>query len=177
MWNFSLASQEFSKIGFVYKWTNTVNGMMYLGSHNGSDHKYIGSGTLFREAVLEYGIENFYRELLYVGPRFFEVEKEILISIDARQSSNFYNQINTWSQGTLGKSPNLGVPLSEAHRKAISEGTKRLVPTGTSHFNYGLKRSEETKQKLRDTHTKPRKGNHIRWHQNRNIIQEGCEFC
>lgn len=37
--------------GFVYQWTNKVNGKIYLGSHHGSIHdRYIGSGVYFKRA-------------------------------------------------------------------------------------------------------------------------------
>jgi hypothetical protein len=81
-------------VGYVYKWTNLVNGMMYIGSHNGSDPYYVGSGTYFLRAYKKYGKENFQREFLYVGPDFFKVETEILQSIDASHSSRFYNSTN-----------------------------------------------------------------------------------
>jgi hypothetical protein len=38
-------------IGFVYLWTNTENGMKYIGSHKGDvNDSYIGSGVYFRRA-------------------------------------------------------------------------------------------------------------------------------
>jgi len=52
-------------IGFIYKWTNLINGKMYIGSHKGTiDDGYIGSGKYFNHALNKYGIENFTREIL-----------------------------------------------------------------------------------------------------------------
>lgn len=37
--------------GYVYEWTNIVNGKKYIGSHHGAiDDDYKGSGTLFKKA-------------------------------------------------------------------------------------------------------------------------------
>lgn len=38
--------------GFVYKWTNRINGKMYIGSHAGTiDDGYVGSGRAFAAAI------------------------------------------------------------------------------------------------------------------------------
>lgn len=54
-------------ISFVYMWTNKVTGKKYIGSHIGRlDDGYIGSGKYFNNAVKSYGIENFFRTILFV---------------------------------------------------------------------------------------------------------------
>jgi len=145
--SYALQSPELGT-GYVYKWTNLVNGMMYIGKHNGSDPDYIGSGVDFLLAVKEFGIENFFREILYCGANFSSVEEQILTTVGTRQSPNFYNRINTWSEGTLGKtwSPEVrakqsaaqkGVKKSEAHRESMRKAWEK-----------GRMISDETRQKL-----------------------------
>lgn len=54
-------------IGFVYRWTNTLNGKKYIGAHIGRpDDGYTGSGQAFRRAVRHHGIEAFEREILHL---------------------------------------------------------------------------------------------------------------
>lgn len=49
----------------VYKTTNIINGMIYVGVHSGENSKYLGSGTNIRKAIKQYGSESFIREILY----------------------------------------------------------------------------------------------------------------
>lgn len=82
-------------LGYVYRWTNLINGKQYIGSHNGKNPDYITNGSLILRAMAKYGIENFERDILYVGPRYYEVETEMLVIINAARShNNWYNQIN-----------------------------------------------------------------------------------
>lgn len=53
--------------GYIYKTTNLVNGMIYIGRHMAEAfelEKYIGSGTVLKRAINKYGIENFKCELI-----------------------------------------------------------------------------------------------------------------
>jgi group I intron endonuclease len=56
--------------GFVYKTTNLVNGMIYIGQKKfdcfGRWKTYLGSGTLLKLAFKKYGKHNFKREILDV---------------------------------------------------------------------------------------------------------------
>lgn len=87
-------SYDVDENGFVYCWTNKINGKMYIGSHNGKKKNYIGSGLSFLDAVKKYGIENFERDILYQGPDFRKVEDRILKEVDAARSNEYYNQKN-----------------------------------------------------------------------------------
>lgn len=52
----------------VYKVTNKINNMIYIGVHVTKNIKdnYIGSGTNIRKAIKEFGRHNFMKEILYV---------------------------------------------------------------------------------------------------------------
>jgi len=51
---------------FIYKTTNTLNGMFYIGRHSTKDLNdgYLGSGKYLKNAIKKYGRENFLREIL-----------------------------------------------------------------------------------------------------------------
>ena len=58
--------------GYVYKTTNTVNGLVYIGKHSTEkvretqslDESYYGSGIKLRKAISKYGIDSFVVEIL-----------------------------------------------------------------------------------------------------------------
>lgn len=218
MWNFSLASQDFSTIGFVYQWTNNITSKKYIGSHNGSNKTYLSSGIAINYAFKKYGLKNFSRTILYVGSYYREVEQEILQSLDVMHSPNFYNMTNYALGGSLpgSDSPMFGKTHSlETREKMRLAALGRSRPMsdiakcrlgnsirGTNHYLYGKTIPETTKEALRKAnkgkvpankgipHSEETKqlsaiagkkgsgiGNHNRWHRNRNIKKEGCEFC
>jgi group I intron endonuclease len=83
--------------GFIYEWTNILNGKKYIGSHAGTtDDGYIGSGKIFQRAVKKHGIENFTRtilEYIVVSDRLYllEREKHYLDNANAYYSDDYYN--------------------------------------------------------------------------------------
>ena len=80
-------------IGYIYKSTNKVNGMVYIGQHACSyfDNKYRGSGTLFRLALEEYGWDNFVTELLCWAETKEQLSKLERTYISAHRGQPCYN--------------------------------------------------------------------------------------
>jgi hypothetical protein len=138
-----------TKLGFVYRWTDSSNGMYYVGSHCGSvDDGYIGSGKHFKYAYKKRP-ESFDREILYVGEDFLELEDLILKTLDSSNDEKSYNMINCAvishkdkkrSEDTRKKQSEvrIGMKFSDQHRANIS---KALIG--------GCRR----KQAIRDTQT------------------------
>lgn len=143
-------------VGFVYRWTNNVNGMMYIGSHNGSNPRYTGSGLVFRRAVARHGLDNFTREILYVGSEFREREEQLLIEVDAASDPMYYNLKNqagglisigpanpmwgrndqsygivAWAKARIGKSHEevLGPEAAERIRQASTLNGRKVART------------------------------------------------
>ena len=81
--------------GFIYIWTNQINGMKYLGKRWGNiNDKYVGSGKYFRNALKKYGQESFVREIIeYVETKEHLKEREQywLDHYNVAQNQMFYN--------------------------------------------------------------------------------------
>jgi len=128
---------------YVYKTTNIVNGKYYIGKHqtNNLNDGYLGSGATFKIALKKYGKENFKKEILFI----FDNEKDIkqkekeLVTEELVFNKNSYN---AGIGGGGGKREWCCKPKTEEHRRSIS---KALI---------GIKRSEETRQKIRKARAK-----------------------
>lgn len=163
--------------GFVYQWTNNVNGMKYIGSHKGNNPNYFASGKLIIRALEKYGRESFTREILYVGPRFREVEDEMLLAIDAKQRDNgYYNLVNfsppSQQPGEIRfageQNPMFGRKHSAETRAKMSKAhAPREYP-----WLIGMPRPLESKKKTSATML-------IRWHDKDKhaMPREGCPKC
>ena len=83
--------------GFIYEWTNMLNGKKYIGSHAGTiDDGYIGSGKVFQRAIKKHGIENFTRaiiEYVEVEDRQYLLHREKfhMDEVNAYYSDDYYN--------------------------------------------------------------------------------------
>lgn len=163
--------------GYVYEWTNTLNGKQYIGSHNGSNPKYHSSGKAINKAFIKYGIENFTRAILYVGPRFREVETEMLKAIRAKQSPRYYNQHNgkyvpSYGYSTAGaKNGMYGKTQSEETRALMSEA--KLGVSRVTDWLVGVPRPETSNVKTGTTMK-------LRWHEkgaHETKPREGCPSC
>ena len=54
--------------GYVYMFTNRINGKKYIGQHKSEeiDQSYFGSGYIFKEAREKYGLDNFKFDILAI---------------------------------------------------------------------------------------------------------------
>lgn len=131
-------------VGYVYRWVNLVNGKMYIGSHCGSRASYTASGVAIRAAFKNYGMENFRRELLYIGPEYKEMEVHFLELVDAMRDRNYYNLKNTSE----------GFPAGPDHPYSgvTGEGHPTYGRGGDLHPMYGKYHTDEAKEKNRQAH-------------------------
>lgn len=129
--------------GFIYEWTNKLDGMKYLGSHKGTiDDGYTGSGRRFENAKNKYGIENFERTIV----EYIEKEEDILVReqyyLDERncaKSPLYYNISPTAGGGDCGNGPK----ISATKKKKFASGD--LVIN-----NKGKAMKDEQKLKIAD---------------------------
>lgn len=131
--------------GFIYEWTNMINGKKYIGSHAGTaDDGYVGSGKVFIRAIKKHGIENFTRtiiEYVEINDRQYLLEREqfYLDKVNAYYSDDYYNV----AKDVIGGDTKAG--WSDERRREFSEQIKQVWAN----------RTEEEKQDiLGRTHSK-----------------------
>lgn len=133
---------------YVYKTTNLINGLIYIGiskKHSINSLGYIGSGKKFQEAVKEFGKSNFSKEILVedINFEYYDLQKLEIFLIDlfdARNPSVGYN-LSHGGDGNCGEVNGMfNKNHTETTRKKISE--TRLVNLKTIP-DYG-KKSEES---------------------------------
>lgn len=148
-------------IGFVYEWTNLVNGKRYIGAHIGQpDDGYIGSGSAFRAAIRKHGLASFQRSILHEEfgseENVWRAEAEIVDARQAVESRDYYNLRGGGLNGRIGaearekmrvaalgriNSPEARAKMSAAHRG------RRLSPEVLAG-RFGRKHSEATKRAI-----------------------------
>lgn len=113
----------------IYKTTNLLNGMFYIGKHQTEDlnDTYLGSGVYLKRAITKYGKCNFKKEVLYVFDSEEEMnakEKEI-INESLLKDPLCYNLMlggeggDTWSR--------FGRKHSDETKKKISEKVQQYL--------------------------------------------------
>lgn len=159
----------------VYKITNTVNNKIYIGTHITSNlnDSYMGSGWVLTKAIKKYGIESFIKEILHIFDNandMFDKEAE-LVNEDFINSKDTYN-IKLGGKGgwdyvnrnKLSGAQNAPYEQKLIWRQKGLEAFKEFwnkvfsgeIPdpiTDRATFK-GRTHSEETKQKMRNSHKK-----------------------
>ena len=129
----------------IYKTTNLVNGRFYWGVHNSVDENdgYLGSGIVLGKAIEKYGEDSFRRKTMVTyesaADAYIWAVKGGWSHLDSQGKNNpMYGRSNPNGVAAM-KAANTGSSPSEKTRIKIRESNK------------GLKRSEEAKQKMRET--------------------------
>lgn len=142
--------------GIIYKFTNNINGKIYIGQTTRPKSRYKEHCTgkedsLLTRAMLKYGIENFKYEVLET------IDKEQLNTRE-KYWINYYNSYKTGYNQTTGGNQNIkfsqearkkmseskkGRQISEETRKKMSEAQK-----GKNTWIKGRHHSEETRKKI-----------------------------
>ena len=157
----------------IYKYTNNVNGKVYIGrthktlkqraGKNGRSYKPC---TYFYNAIQRYGWDNFEGEVLEEGLTSEEAaEREMFYinkfnTLDPKVGYNLKdNDYRTYSKETLENmsKAQLGRVVSEETRRRLSESHKGQKPSQKAHdrrreLYTGVPRSEEVKNKISTTH-------------------------
>ena len=159
----------------VYKTTNTINGMVYIGKHQTADinDDYIGSGHRLMNAISKYGRQNFEKEVLFVYDNESDMdrkERELVTEEFARRPDTYNLRIGGeggWSHVRINEE--LNEKRLRNHRKkleemkndpeyrvvAIQKTKETKLKNGTwgkGHADTGYKHSPETIEKMKQTH-------------------------
>lgn len=136
----------------IYMITNNINNKKYIGiTKKTLQERYIEHISTIRKkkkyalhhALLKYGVENFSIE-------------EIEHTNDVSRETYWINHYNTRTHGynlTAGGDGTSGYKFDETQKKIISERVKELHKSGKIGM-HGKKHSIETRQKIKDAHTK-----------------------
>lgn len=123
------------RVRFIYKTTNMVTGELYIGKFTGSvNRSYFGSGKLIKQALKDYGKENFTREILCFCSSQEEQdrrEREYILKFDCRPPKGYnlhaggsgsFEYIN---QGGLRvNQPALGHRMPQEHKEKLLEANR-----------------------------------------------------
>lgn len=165
----------------VYKITNLLNGLIYIGQEKNYNPNYYGSGILIKEAISEFGIENFKKDIIeyYNGSDYRELNRIEIFWIKELDSRNPKIGYNLSGGGSLFMtSPEIskkisdslkgkyvgeiafrhGIKLTDEHKKRISEANKGKNKNITdetrkkmSESRMGIKFTDETKRKMSES--------------------------
>lgn len=148
---------SFTKVGFIYKTTNLVNGKFYVGKcMNDPRERYLGSGKLLKLAIAKYGEENFRREILQYSAQeeLDDLERIWIERLNARVLGYNLQEGGTggWTHLDVKgeNNPMHGRNHSEESKHKMSETRQRLgINVGVNNSFYGKKHSDETKARLK----------------------------
>ena len=158
-------------MGSIYKITNTVNGKSYIGQCQGNVKKRYnahirGDGNKpLKEAIDEYGIENFTFKILHddISDELLDDCEEAAIA-KYNTFENGYNETPRGSGNLSGENhPLYGKPRSEEEKQKISESAKssplvakaqRMATEAAIEKTRGVKRPAEVCDKISISHRK-----------------------
>lgn len=162
--------------GYIYMTINILNGKRYIGKRQGNfDNWYKGSGTLLKKAINRYGYDNFTVELLDDSPNNKDElnnrEKYWIEHYNAVDDPMFYNIARGGDGGHLiaGYDEETKRLINNKKKVPLCNNIFHKIPRigNLNHFygkrgkdsihygnkyNLGRKASEETKQKMRESH-------------------------
>lgn len=148
-------------MAIVYCTTNKINGKKYIGSHNGKNSNYLGSGKIFLKAVKKYGKKNFIRQTLWEGDKEFryEMEEYWISYFDAVKNQMFYNATEKGVGG--GKGWPKGKKRGPSHFKGKKSQTDWSKVDYSNHTCKQMNTPEAIEKKRKKIKTKEFQQNRI----------------
>ena len=140
--------------GYIYITTNLLNNMKYIGQHSSNvfDKNYFGSGKLIKEALKEYGRENFKCEIIEWCSSYEEINEREIYWINYYQADKNDSFYNIAYGGSNSKYALRGEKHPFYNKKHKRDSLIKMSESKTGDKNpmYGHHQSEETKRKIGD---------------------------
>lgn len=110
----------------IYKITNMVNGMMYIGQHvtDNLDDGYMGSGHYLKRAIKKYGLDNFKKEWMM----FCEDEEEMNYMERVYVDQTWIDRADTYNLVLGGGSVRGWKHTPEARQKMSVKNKGKTIP-------------------------------------------------
>jgi len=130
----------------IYKTTNLINGKYYIGMDTKNNPEYLGSGQIFKKALLKYGRENFKKEIIQHCESFNELkdaEKRIINESICKDPMSY-----NLAEGGFGGNTHLGW---EESRRDKFKKLQSEINSGQNNPMYGIKQSEEGRLRISES--------------------------
>tara|TARA_X000001382_G_scaffold21625_1_gene13161 strand:+ start:499 stop:1170 length:672 start_codon:yes stop_codon:yes gene_type:complete len=135
---------------YIYKLTDTLNGKVYIGQHNGKSKKYFTSGKIPKKIIKKHGRKVFTREIIVQG----NFNQELLNQLEIHYIRLYKSCVNWGDFGynlTEGGGGKVGTIMSRETREKISKANKGMF-VGENHPMYGKTHTDEFKLKMSILH-------------------------
>jgi len=129
----------------IYKITNLINNKIYIGRDKNNNPKYFGSGSLIKDAIKNYGKNNFKKEILETCDNESELNEREKYWIKNLNSQNLEIGYNICECGHTSSNLSNHPNRSEIVKK-ISEHHADF--TGNKNPMFGKKHNKETREKM-----------------------------
>ncbi len=141
----------------LYKTTNKLNGMIYVGCHETKELEdgYLGSGFRLQRAINKYGRDNFIKKILAE----FESSDEMYIAEAELVDENFIKQQDTYNLKEGGCGGWKDTHQLPDYKDRVKRGIARYYQNGGIGGFCGKQHSEDTKQQISATNSGS--GNHF----------------
>jgi group I intron endonuclease len=106
----------------IYKTTNLITGKFYVGKDKYNNPNYLGSGIKIKDAIKNYGKQNFIKEILEYCNSYEHMNQKEKYWIEKYNSTNSFIGYNI-SSGGDGGDTFTNHPNKELYRKRISEAS------------------------------------------------------
>lgn len=147
-----LVCDKKQRYGYIYMTTNLVNGMRYIGQHSATefDKYYYGSGRRIKEALSEFGTDNFKCEVIEWCDTYESINEREIYWINrykADSSDNFYNLAYG---GSNSKYALRGKNHPWFNRKHTTKSIRKMSESklGKNNPMYGKSQSEKTRKMI-----------------------------
>ena len=145
----------------IYKITNLVNDKIYIGASKNIEKRWSNhrcGHTAIADDLKTFGPNSFKFEVLIECPEdmLAQWERDMICLYDSDDPEKGYNSKNDKPYSLKVSESRRGIPLSEKHKRKLSEAHKGHVAwnRGKPAWNKGLKNiySDETRRKISEAH-------------------------